>query len=602
MTSIKFAIVTDTHLGYEETDSILQNDSFDAFEEALDIAEEEKVDFILHAGDMYNAAAPSPSTIVKTNQILLKHSYTIPNDSSQINPYRCTDANGEVNVKLPIFVISGNHDQPSGANLTSPCEIPESCQLIYYFEKFIDTPKFNLKPVMIERGNITVAIYGLTYINNDHFISLLKNTIDLSNNPILEFDNPPAEDSDSRRYNILLVHQDRPARGNKNLEAPHLLSKICPWMDLIVWGHEHDNKTTIEKSFGLNIIQPGSTIITQFKKYEEPKRGIDIIELFEDEDDIRFRNIELKTSRSYIFDELDLTKIKNFNIFDTKAKESKIRDKIEELIDQNANQDKLPLIRLSIISSPSVIFNDVPYKQICFEFSDRVANPNSIINISKRKDSSSSSSSNDVSAARKESLSKEPDFNSSPSSVEESLSQSFSQSPLEILLVDTLNKSLTGFVSGDGKSFDRNVKNLIEERVNYLIGLIPQDEVGLTPDEAAKFIDSNRPNFPSYSVPDHPPSPKTSKRKATVEDDDDDDESDEVASSKPKTRGRGRGRGGARGGARGGRKSKAAENQSISEDEISNNDDSDDTPPPLPPKTKKPARRKAPSVLTMVQK
>ena len=69
MSSIKFAVITDTHLGYEENDSIIQDDSFEAFDEAFDIAERENVDFILHAGDFFDSSCPSPSTM-KSNLLL----------------------------------------------------------------------------------------------------------------------------------------------------------------------------------------------------------------------------------------------------------------------------------------------------------------------------------------------------------------------------------------------------------------------------------------------------------------------------------------------------------------------------------------------------
>ena len=44
---IKFLITTDNHLGYREKHKIVHNDSFDAFEEALQISKDEKVDFVL---------------------------------------------------------------------------------------------------------------------------------------------------------------------------------------------------------------------------------------------------------------------------------------------------------------------------------------------------------------------------------------------------------------------------------------------------------------------------------------------------------------------------------------------------------------------------
>lgn len=589
MSSIKFAVVTDTHLGYEEGDSILQNDSFDAFDEALDIAERENVDFILHAGDMFNSACPSPSSIVRTNKIILKHSFTIPNDETQTNPYRCTNSDGEVNLKYPIFVINGNHDQPSGANMTSPCEILSSCGLIYYFEKFIGDTKFILKPVLIERGDITVAIYGLTYINSEHFMSLLKNTINLSGNPILEFDNIPAE-GDTKRYSILLIHQDRPARGNKNLEAPYSLSKICPWMNLIIWGHEHDNKTKIDNKYGFDIIQPGSTIITQYKKYDEPKRGIDIVELIDDQNVVKindFKNFELETARSYIFDELDLSKVDCFKkYFDSKAKQEKIKEKINSLIEQNTNKQKLPIVRLCVISSPLIQFNDVSYKQASFEFSDKVANPNSMVYTSKRKDRASSTNNKSESTTEKEmnfSDKKELDIKSSPSSVEESLSQFFDKSPLELFTVDILNKSLSSYYYDeiDEETFYKNVKDKVGSIPDKLDGEIPEDRVGFTPEEAAKFINDNKKEIHNLLINESSSSNKGRKSKAVknVSNDENDNDSSEDEARKEKKQG--------------GRKSKDAKSANDDEKGNVNDNDSDDLPPPsLPPKPKKKARSK----------
>ena len=37
-TSLKIAITTDTHLGFKEKNEILRDDSFNAFEECLEIA------------------------------------------------------------------------------------------------------------------------------------------------------------------------------------------------------------------------------------------------------------------------------------------------------------------------------------------------------------------------------------------------------------------------------------------------------------------------------------------------------------------------------------------------------------------------------------
>lgn len=71
---------------------------------------------------------------------------------------------------------------------------------------------------MIERGDMTIAIYGLNY--NEKFLSLLKITADSSGNPRLEFENIPDE-GDTKRYNILIIHQKK-----KNYTFLHCFQKF----------------------------------------------------------------------------------------------------------------------------------------------------------------------------------------------------------------------------------------------------------------------------------------------------------------------------------------------------------------------------------------
>ena len=62
-------ITTDNHLGYKENDRIRQNDSFFSFEEALQIAQKAKPDFMLMGGDLFHEHKPSRKTFWKTQQI-----------------------------------------------------------------------------------------------------------------------------------------------------------------------------------------------------------------------------------------------------------------------------------------------------------------------------------------------------------------------------------------------------------------------------------------------------------------------------------------------------------------------------------------------------
>ena len=67
---MKILITTDNHLGYKEKDSVLENDSFTNFDEALSLAVNENVDFIFLAGDLFHIPNPSLSTFSQACRIL----------------------------------------------------------------------------------------------------------------------------------------------------------------------------------------------------------------------------------------------------------------------------------------------------------------------------------------------------------------------------------------------------------------------------------------------------------------------------------------------------------------------------------------------------
>ena len=70
MNTFKILIATDNHLGYLEKDPIRGQDSFNSFEEILQIAQERQVDFILLGGDLFHDNKPSRNCLHKTMQLL----------------------------------------------------------------------------------------------------------------------------------------------------------------------------------------------------------------------------------------------------------------------------------------------------------------------------------------------------------------------------------------------------------------------------------------------------------------------------------------------------------------------------------------------------
>jgi DNA repair exonuclease SbcCD nuclease subunit len=104
----KIGIFTDNHLGYKENHHIRGSDSFVALEECLDICSSEKVDFVIHAGDLFHEPTPSQPTMLKAMQIFQKYTFGSRPIQFGIRNYQNPNFFSEnININLPIFAIHG---------------------------------------------------------------------------------------------------------------------------------------------------------------------------------------------------------------------------------------------------------------------------------------------------------------------------------------------------------------------------------------------------------------------------------------------------------------------------------------------------------------
>jgi double-strand break repair protein MRE11 len=71
--TLRILVATDNHLGFMERDPIRGNDSFVTFEEILQLAKAQQVDFILLGGDLFHENKPSRSTIYRTMELLRRY-------------------------------------------------------------------------------------------------------------------------------------------------------------------------------------------------------------------------------------------------------------------------------------------------------------------------------------------------------------------------------------------------------------------------------------------------------------------------------------------------------------------------------------------------
>ena len=67
-------------------------------------------------------------------------------------------------------------------------------------------------------------------------------------------------------------------------------------------------------------------------------------------------------------------------------------------------------------------------------------------------------------------------------------------------MIDTLNQSLKSYVFEDDKdSFNRNINGLFDTRIEFLVKQIPENDPGMSPDDAAEYIENKRNELPGFT-------------------------------------------------------------------------------------------------------
>ena len=71
-------LATDIHLGHKYDNAIRSNDTFNTFDEILEIAKREKVDFVLLGGDLFDVNEPAVGIMNQAISILSKDRFQSP--------------------------------------------------------------------------------------------------------------------------------------------------------------------------------------------------------------------------------------------------------------------------------------------------------------------------------------------------------------------------------------------------------------------------------------------------------------------------------------------------------------------------------------------
>jgi double-strand break repair protein MRE11 len=197
---------------------------------------------------------------------------------------------------LPIFSIHGNHDDPTrdgGTEMLAALDLLAVSNLVNYFGRQDEVDKVEVSPILIEKGDTKVALYGMGSMRDERLNRMWRGKK-------VRFLRPEEGDW----FHVFALHQNRDlGRGVKNCVHE---SMIPEWMDLIVWGHEHECLIEPAESVvgTFRITQPGSSVATSLTGGEAVRKQVGLLEIKANQ--FRLQPIPLTQVRSFVMGELSL--------------------------------------------------------------------------------------------------------------------------------------------------------------------------------------------------------------------------------------------------------------------------------------------------------
>lgn len=230
---MKFAHLADTHLGYRQYGLFeREKDFYEVFEKVIDKIIEENVDFVVHSGDLFETARPSPMALLTFQKGLLKLK----------------------GAGIPMYAIAGNHDIVMRKGSIPPQVIFKKLGL-----KVIST----INPTYMH-GDILIA--GLPYYPASHAKTLKSKLAELS------------EKASHHEKSILLLHQGIDKYFGYNYELE--IGEIPDNFDYYALGHIH--KYVNDKCGKGRLVYPGSSEIwktSEILDYLENGKGFVVVDL-----------------------------------------------------------------------------------------------------------------------------------------------------------------------------------------------------------------------------------------------------------------------------------------------------------------------------------
>lgn len=371
----------------------------------------DQVDMVLLGGDLFHDNKPSRKSMYQVMRSLRKNclgpkpvQLEFLSDANEVFDGAFSHVNYEdpdMNISLPVFSIHGNHDDPSGEGHFSSLDLLQVAGLVNYFGKVPEANDIHVKPVLLQKGDTKLALYGISNVRDERLFRTFRDKH-------VTFYRPP--DDEGKFFNLLTVHQNHVAHTSTS----YLPESVLPeWMNLVVWGHEHDCQIepTRNPETGFFVMQPGSSVATSLIAGESERKHIAIVSITGDE--FKSEAVPLKTVRPFVYKDISLRNEPDFKKVQFKkdnrqAITLKLISIVDDMIEQaNAewlamqedstatpeDERPLPLIRLRVDYNADEGGNfDIENPQrFSNRFVGKVANVNDVVQFHRKKTAASES-------------------------------------------------------------------------------------------------------------------------------------------------------------------------------------------------------------------
>ncbi len=333
---MKISIISDMHLGVK-WGSELQEDSFEQFEEAIKKSIEEKVDFILIPGDIFDVRLPKQEVWARALKSFQTHLLAEKTSAEFKGFVGEHEPVSEMALKgVPIVAIYGNHEI-RGSHQVNPVQLLEKAGYLIYLHK---------NGVVFEKNNEKVAVQGLSAVAENEAKEVLE-----------KWNPKPIEGA----FNVFIFHQSTTEEIYDPDNTFMSLDDLPKGFDLYVDGHIHWRKWVPEKKF----LIPGSTVITQMKEKEALQgKGFYLIET----NPFKVDFVKLENQRPFYFKKIELIE----------ADQLKANEEIAKFLNSiPKNTMKKPVVKIKLVGKMKeglkgnqLSFNDFKQREDLLVFID----------------------------------------------------------------------------------------------------------------------------------------------------------------------------------------------------------------------------------------